>query len=179
MEGFLNFLADHYIWFAGVSVFFAFALIGLVYESKKKKKEESKTADAVAQPLTADATSIAPEQTTPGVVVDTPQQTEIVQPGTPSLEGLEAQTDSFVQNDIQKVGESETLVLEDTTTPSAEPSLVIEDTQAPAAEPTLVIEDTAAPASEEPSLVIEDKAAPAAEAPAENPTLGNPGQPPM
>ena len=30
MEGLLNFLADNYIWFAGISVFFAFALIGLL-----------------------------------------------------------------------------------------------------------------------------------------------------
>ena len=50
MEGFLNFLADHYIWFAGISVFFLLALIGLVYETKKKKKDEANTADAVAQP---------------------------------------------------------------------------------------------------------------------------------
>ena len=93
MEGLLNFLADNYIWFAGVSVFFAFALIGLVYESKKKKKAESKTADAVAQPVTAEATQMAPAQPQ-NVVVDTPAPSEVVTSGAPSLEGLEANTEA-------------------------------------------------------------------------------------
>jgi hypothetical protein len=174
MEGLFDFLANYYIWFAGASIFFAFALIGLVYESKKKKKEESKVADAVAQPLTAEATNITPDTPTEGVVVDTPQPTEMVQEGAPSLEGLEAQTDNFTEKDINNVGESDTLVIDDTQMPSAEPSLVIEDPDAtPSAEPSLVIEDPAANAAP-----VEDIPA-APEAPVENPTLGNPGEPPM
>ena len=173
MEGLLNFLADNYIWFAGVSVFFAFALIGLVYESKKKKKAESKTADAVAQPVTAEATQMAPAQPQ-NVVVDTPAPSEVVTSGAPSLEGLEANTDNFNQVKLEDASAPQTLVIDDagTPAPAAEPTLVIDDpAAAPSAEPTLVIDDTPA-APEAPAEVVP-------EAPAEPQTLGNPGQPPM
>ena len=167
MEGLLDFLADHYIWFAGISVFFAFALIGLVYESKKKKKEENKTADAVAQPVQAAAP--VQQQPNPGVVVAAnPTENQVVA-GAPSLEGLEANTNNF--NNINEATQQQTLVIdENAPAPTAEPTLVIEETPAPSAEPTLVIEDKPAEA-----------AAPVQETPAEAPvqTLGNPGQPPM
>ena len=168
MEGLFDFLANYYIWFAGASIFFAFALIGLVYESKKKKKEEKKTADAVAQPIAANEA----DQPKGEVVVASAQPA--VDPNAaapaPSLEGLEGNTNNF-QN-LNETMQPQTLVIDDNgAAPSAEPTLVIEDTPAPSAEPTLVIEDTsAAPA----------QAAPAqpAGAPA-NQTLGNPGQPPV
>ena len=168
MEGLLDFLADHYIWFAGISVFFAFALIGLVYESKKKKKEENKTADAVAQPVQTAAP--AQQQPNPGVVVAAnPTENQVVA-GTPSLEGLEANTNNF--NNINEAAQQQTLVIDENAPAqpaAAEPTLVIEETPAQSAEPTLVIEDKPA-----------ETAAPAAPAePAPVQTLGNPGQPPM
>ena len=177
MEGFLNFLADHYIWFACISGFFAFALIGLVYESKKKKKEENKTADAVAQPLTAESTKIEADQPASGVIVEAPAaSTEVVQEGTPSLEGLESNSDNFTANDINQVGENGTLVIEDSATPSAEPTLVIDDpAAAPSAEPSLVIEDPAAQPAPEAPVAPEAPAAPEAQPQ----TIGQPGQPPM
>ena len=199
MEGLLNFLADYYIWFAGVSVFFAFALIGLVYESKKKKKAENKTADAVTQPVQAAPAAPTDNQ---GVIVANNTQDEVVATGQPTLTGLEANTDNF--NNLNEVSQPQTVVIDDngqTPAPTAEPSVVIDgngqatgDAPAPAAEPTLVIEDPNAAPSAEPTLVIEDpNAAPAAEevqpvgaAPAEaapaqpeTQTLGNPGQPPV
>ena len=174
MEGLFDFLANYYIWFAGASVFFAFALIGLVYESKKKKKEEKKTADAVAQPIVANEA----DQPKGEVVVASAQPA--VDPNAaapaPSLEGLEGNTNNF-QN-LNETMQPQTLVIDDngaapagdTPAPSAEPTLVIEDTPAPSAEPTLVIEDpSATPAPE----------VPAAEAAPTNQTLGNPGQPPV
>lgn len=197
MEGLLNFLADYYIWFAGVSVFFAFALIGLVYESKKKKKAENKTADAVTQPVQA---APAPQTANPGVIVADNTQGEVVA-GQPTLSGLEANTDNF--NNLNETAQPQTLVIDDngqTPAPAAGPSVNIDgtgqatgDTPAPSAEPTLVIDDPNAAPSAEPTLVIEDpNAAPAAEtvqpvgaAPAATPvapetqTLGNPGQPPV
>ena len=197
MEGMLNFLADHYIWFAGVSIFFAFALIGLIYETKKKKKAENKTADAVAQPA-----QTAPQPTAeanPGVVVAN-QTDATLATGEPSLQGLEADTSSFnnLDDPTTAANAAPALVIDDpnAATPSADPSLNTEGTPAPSAEPSLVIDDpNAEPApSAEPTLVIEDPSAtPAPEVPAETPaapeaaaptegetqTLGNPGQPPM
>jgi hypothetical protein len=177
MEGLFDFLANYYIWFAGASIFFAFALIGLVYESKKKKKEENKTADAVAQPITAQDA----DQPKGEVVVASaqPEQQNVAAPA-PSLEGLEGNTNNF--ENLNESMQPQTLVIDDKgatpadgQAPSAEPTLVIEDTPAPSAEPTLVIEDPSAqPAPEAAAATPAPEATPAAPA-----TLGNPGQPPV
>ncbi len=182
MEGLLNFLADHYIWFAGISVFFAFALIGLVYETKKKKKAENKTADAVAQPnQQTPVAPVAAAAQNQGVVVANATEQQIVD-GAPTLAGLESNTDNFSGSVVENAP-TQTLVIDGSVAPTEAP--------APSAEPTLVIEDPSAaptetPATEtQPTLVIEDNsAAPAtAEAPAAQPeqtqTLGAPGQPPL
>ena len=175
MEGLFDFLANYYIWFAGASIFFAFALIGLVYESKKKKKEENKTADAVAQPIVANEA----DQPKGEVVVASNQPAQpVAEAPAPSLEGLEGNTNSF--ENLNESMQPQTLVIDDNGAAPAAGAPA--DTPAPSAEPTLVIEDPSAapaeaPANAEPTLVIEDPSAtPAAP---ETQTLGNPGQPPV
>ncbi len=151
MEGFLNFLADNYIWFASASVFFALALVGIIYESKKKKGQESTTASATVQPI-----SVQPADQPKGEVFIHQQQTPPPAEDplsnitvAPTLEGLDSHNDNF-----------DTKMNELTSQP--EQTLVIEDkplTAAPAAMPTpdpIPGVDAVAPASDEPTLVISD-----------------------
>ena len=172
MEGLFDFLADNYIWFAGVSVFFAFALIGLVYETKKKKKAEKNTADAVAQPVQTAAPVQNAEPT--GVVVADNSAEQPAAANAPSLEGLESNTNNF-NSEINAATQEQTLVIDENNAnapaQSAEPTLVIEEAPAQSEEPTLIIEDKPAEAAQ--------PAEPVQQEPAQPQTLGSPGQPPM
>ena len=78
MESVINFLADYYIWFFVAAGVLAFALIGFIIDSKRKKKNDFKgeSINSTATPDSVSTENVPPVSETPVEINDIPLANE-------------------------------------------------------------------------------------------------------
>ena len=141
MDSVLNFLADYYFIFLGVSVVLLIALIGFIAGSRKKAPEVQTASDTAqpdlnqSEPMGVSIDEVAPQ--TPEVTVSVQpmdsEVTPVVEP-TPSVNNINADI-PLPPEEVKS--EAPTLIIEDPSAPTSAP--------APEVAPTPVVSEVVAP----------------------------------
>ncbi len=135
MDSVLNFLADYYLVFIGISVVLLFALIGFIVMSKKQPGDVAQMPSAEGEtPSNTEDTSVIPQPESAQAPVEMQMQTETQ--AQPTVQQPISQTD-------QSMPSEPTLVIENPV-PEQDMSMLPPEEPMPSNEPTLIINDPSA-----------------------------------